>query len=129
VQPQGNDPLGRNAFEAMVALVCLVQDYLQAGCLSKVVGGQIVREPQQLLRMSMFMRSPEAGLMFVSNFMGILMYDFLFKLAKLVSPAHEALLKPFPGLLFRWRCLVRVTNAPVKLLCLSDAFLKISWQF
>lgn len=83
-----------------------MQDYLQAGLLSKVVGGQIVNEPKQLLRMTLFMRSATAGSMFVSSYMGIQAYNLLFQLAKLMSPAHEALLEPFPGLLYRWRCLV-----------------------
>ncbi|CAL8468518.1 g8058 [Coccomyxa elongata] len=83
-----------------------MQDYLQWSCLSKVVGGQITNEPGQLVRMTLFMRSPKAGQMFAANFLGILFYDLLFSLASFVSPAHESLLKPFPALLFRWRCLV-----------------------
>lgn len=85
-----------------------MQDYLQWSCLSKVVGGQIANEPGQLVRMTLFMRSPKAGQMFAANFLGILFYDLLFSLASFVSPAHEALLKPFPALLFRWRCLVSI---------------------
>ncbi len=88
-----------------------MQDYLQWSCLSKVVGGQIANEPGQLVRMTLFMRSPKAGQMFAANFLGILFYDLLFSMASFVSPAHEALLKPFPALLFRWRCLVSFTNA------------------
>ncbi len=85
-----------------------MQDYLQWSCLSKVVGGQIANEPGQLFRMTVFMRSPKAGQMFASSFLGILFYDILFSLASFMSPAHETLLRPFPGLLFRWRCLVCV---------------------
>jgi hypothetical protein len=86
-----------------------LQDYLQAGTLSKIVGAQITREPGKLARMTIFMRSATAGSMFARSFAGIVWYDFLFRLARVVSPAHEALLRPFPGLLLRWRCLVRAT--------------------
>lgn len=83
-----------------------LQDYLQASCLSKVVGGQLRNEPGQLLKMTMFMRSPQAGAMFAGSFTGILLYDALYRLAAVMSPVHERLLKPFPALLFRWRCLL-----------------------
>ena len=85
---------------------CPLQDYLQAGTLSRIVGGQIASEPGKLARMTLFMRSAKAGSMFAGSFLGILWYDILFRLAGSVAPAHEALLRPFPGLLFRWRCLV-----------------------
>lgn len=98
------------------------QDYLQWSCLSKVVGGQIKNEPGKLVRMTIFMRSPKAGQMFAASFLGILFYDLLFSLASFMSPAHEALLKPFPGLLFRWRCLVRIPLFHECLLQLSDLF-------
>ena len=42
------------------------------------------------------------------NFIGIMMYDALYHVAGLVGPAHRFLLKPFPALLFRWDCLVRL---------------------
>ena len=87
----------------------VLQDYLQAGTLSRIVGGQIVNEPGKLAGMTLFMRSAKAGQMFAGSFLGIVWYDFLFRLAGAVAPAHELLLKPFPGLLFRWRCLVRCT--------------------
>ena len=83
-----------------------MQDYLQANCLFKVIAGQIGNEPGQLLKMTMFMRSPRAGAMFASSLAGIVLYDALYRLACLMSPVHEKLLKPFPALLFRWRCLV-----------------------
>lgn len=83
-----------------------LQDYLQASCLSKVIVGQIKNEPEQLLKITLFMRSPRAGAMFASSFAGILWYDALYRLACLMSPVHERLLKPFPALLFRWRCLL-----------------------
>lgn len=93
------------------------QDYLQWSCLSKVVGGQIMNEPGQLVRMTLFMRSPKAGQMFAGSFLSLGLYALLYSLATFVAPAHEALLKPFPGLLFRWRCLVRLPhNFPLSIL-------------
>jgi len=46
------------------------------------------------------------------NFLGIMLYDALFRLATLVGPAHRILLGPFPALLFRWDCLVRCIPGP-----------------
>ena len=89
----------------------LLQDYLQAGTLSRIVGGQIVNEPGKLAGMTVFMRSAKAGQMFAGSFLGIVWYDLLYRLAGAVAPVHEAVLKPFPGLLFRWRCLVRKSLA------------------
>ena len=83
-----------------------MQDYLQASCLFKVIAGQVRNEPGQLVKMTMFMRSPRAGAMFAGSFAGIVLYDALYRLACLMSPVHEQLLRPFPALLFRWRCLV-----------------------
>lgn len=85
--------------------MCL-QDYLQASCLAKVIAGQIRNEPGQLVKMTMFMRSPKAGAMFAGSLTGIVLYDALYRLASFMSPVHEQLLKPYPVLLFRWRCLL-----------------------
>ena len=54
--------------------------------------------------MTLFMRSPEAGAMFASNFMMLFVYDLLYRLAGIVAPAHEALLPA--KLLYRWHRLV-----------------------
>lgn len=91
---------------AVIMLLMHLQDYLQASLLSKVIAGQIRNEPGQLVKMTMFMRSPKAGAMFAGSFAGILVYDALYRLACLMSPVHEQLLKPYPALLFRWRCLL-----------------------
>ena len=91
-----------------------LQDYLQAGTLSRIVGGQIASEPGKLARMTLFMRSAQAGSMFAGSFLGILWYDFLYRLSGSVAPAHEALLRPFPGLLFRWRCLVSISSPQMR---------------
>ena len=90
----------------MLMLGLHLQDYLQASLLAKVIAGQISNEPGQLVKMTLFMRSPRAGAMFAGSFGGILLYDALYRLACLMSPVHEQLLKPFPALLFRWRCLL-----------------------
>ena len=92
---------------AVMLMPCVhVQDYLQASLLSKVIAGQIRNEPGQLVKMTMFMRSPRAGAMFAGSFGGIVLYDALYRLACLMNPVHEQLLRPFPALLFRWRCLL-----------------------
>lgn len=67
--------------------------------------------------MTVFMRSAKAGQMFATEFVLLGLYAALFRLARLVNPAHEWLLQPFPGLLYRWQRLVRL---PVSIYWLSQ---------
>ena len=87
-------------------LLLFVQDYLQFGSLARIVGGQLVTRPGDILAMTLFMRSAKAGQMFASEFMLLGLYAAMFRVARLVGPAHNWLLHPFPALLFRWQCLV-----------------------
>lgn len=84
----------------------LWQDYLQFGSLARIVGGQLARRPQDIVAMTIFMRSAKAGQMFASQFALLGVYAALHRLSQLVGPAHCWLLQPFPGLLFRWKRLV-----------------------
>ena len=84
----------------------LPQDYLQFGSLARIVGGQLVRRPQDILAMTLFMRSPKAGQMFASEFALLGIYAALYRLAQLVDPLHRLLLRPAPALLYRWQRLV-----------------------
>lgn len=82
----------------------LLQDFLQWGALSRIVGRQVLTQPGALVRMTLFMRSPVAGQMLAANMAMLLAYDVLFRVARAVAPVHERLLPP--KLLYRWRRLV-----------------------
>jgi len=77
-----------------------MQDFLQWGSLSRIVGRQLLTQPGQLLKMTIFMRSPEAGKMFASNLALLFLYDLFYKLTRLGRPFHEAILSP--RLMYRW---------------------------
>lgn len=77
-----------------------MQDFLQWGSLSQIVGRQLVTQPGQLLKMTIFMRSPEAGRMFASNLVLLCLYDLMYRLTRLGRPFHQAILSP--GLMFKW---------------------------
>ena len=69
----------------------MLQDFLQWGSLSRIVGRQLV---------TIFMRSPEAGKMFASNLALLFLYDLMCKLTKLGRPFHQAILPS--RLKYRW---------------------------
>ena len=83
-----------------------MQDYLQFGSLARIVGGQLATRPGDIMDMTLFMRSAAAGRMFASEFVLLGLYAALYRVALAVDPAHRWLLRPFPGLLYRWRRLV-----------------------
>ena len=89
-----------------------VQDFLQWSSLSRIVFDQLVTEPGTILNMTFFMRSPQAGQMFASNFAMLFLYDLLFRLTRLGAPFHEAILPPV--LLYKWRRLVSFDPYTVK---------------
>ena len=70
------------------------------------MGGQLARRPQDILAMTLFMRSPKAGQMFAAEFALLGIYAALYRLAQLVDPLHRLLLRPSPALLYRWQRLV-----------------------
>ena len=80
------------------ACLVLVADVREAAWLSRNL---------LLLEQKHHTHMPTCGCTAVGNFLGIMLYDALYRLAALVGPAHHFLLKPFPALLFRWDCLVR----------------------
>ena len=81
-----------------------LQDFLQWSSLSRIVLDQILTQPRMLVDMTLFMRSPQAGTMFASNFVLLFIYDLLCKMTRLGSSFHEAILPP--KLLYQWRRLV-----------------------
>jgi len=57
-------------------------------------------QPGQLLKMTIFMRSPQAGKMFASNLALLFVYELLYRLTKLGRPFHKAILSP--SLMYKW---------------------------
>lgn len=83
-----------------------VQDYLQFNGMARIVGGQLLTRPGDILAMTLFMRSAKAGQLFASEFALLGLYTALHQLAQIMDPVHAWLLRPFPALLFRWQRLV-----------------------